>query len=702
MQTTFLQVVRHGVTVCVMLCMMVFAGVAQAAPYAAMVMDARNGEVIFARNHDTQLHPASLTKMMTIYVAFEAIKHGEVSLDTQFTVSRRATQATCVCLGLREGQRISLRYLIRASALRSANDAAIVIAEGISGSVEEFAQRMTRTARAMGMNNTTFRNPHGLTQTGHVSTARDMTILGRQLYFDYPQYFNIFSRRSDHAGVGTVPNTNRRFLDAYSGADGIKTGYTRAAGFNLTASAKRGEKHIIATMFGGSTAAARNAHVAELMDIGFNRAATRVASRAPRTPDYQGPAGTAVAQASGSQPRNGDDDPRGAAKTIRLQLAVRTSPRPMARGQAQPDALPDEELMLAVQQSVDDTAAEELAEAVSESVAAVDETDRAPEALAVLPRARPDEAEASGLGSSADEAELAAAIEAGFTLADPDDLAALEDDDSAPHTPAEDMTEDAGPMVVAEVVEVMEALTETDITEDRSAPIIVAAPGTESPAIPPMRPEALATASPDPSPEQPALAEAAPARPEALDEAISDVTLASAEQPGTVTDTIWAGAETTFLKDQDAQRSLMDAAISLTMNAGPNQPAADPRPAPNPDIILTSTPSSGTPQAAPQGSTQHAAETELAETEMVSRLSTSDSGRTWGVSLGQFPSRHAAERGLIAVKMAEAGALGNGVSRIRQTSGRFEASFAGLTQSEAERACLRLSARSMDCSIAHP
>ena len=370
----------------------------------------------------------------------------------------------------------------------------------------------------------------------------------------------------------------------------------------------------------------------------------------------------------------------------------------MARGQAQPDALPDEELMLAVQQSVDDTAAEELAEAVSESVAAVDETDRAPEVLAVLPRARPEEAEASGLGSSADEAELAAAIEAGFTLADPDDLAALEDDDSATHAPEEDMTEDAGPMVVAEVVEVMEALTETDIAEDRSAPIIAAAPGTESPAIPPMRPEALATASPDPDPEQQALAEAAPARPEALVEATSEIALGSAEQP----DTIWTGAEASFLQDQDAQRSLMDAAISLTMNAGPDLPAADPRPAPNPDIILTSTPSSGTPQAAPQDSTQLAAEPELAETEIVSRLSTSDSGRTWGVSLGQFPSRHEAERGLIAVKMAEAGALGNGVSRIRQTSGRFEASFAGLTQSEAERACLRLSARSMDCSVAHP
>ncbi|MFU8899394.1 MAG: D-alanyl-D-alanine carboxypeptidase family protein, partial [Roseinatronobacter sp.] len=139
---------------------MLAAGFSHAAPYAAMVMDARNGEVIFARNHDTKLHPASLTKMMTLYVTFEAIKHGEITLDTQFTVSRGATQTTCVCLGLRPGQKISVRYLIRAAALRSANDAAVVLAEGVSGSVEAFAERMTRTARAMGMENTTFRNPH--------------------------------------------------------------------------------------------------------------------------------------------------------------------------------------------------------------------------------------------------------------------------------------------------------------------------------------------------------------------------------------------------------------------------------------------------------------------------------------------------------------------------------------------------------------
>src|SRR5690554_6079990 len=149
---------------------------AQAAPFAAVVMDARSGEILHATNHDTRLHPASLTKMMTLYVAFEAIQNGEISLDTRVRVSRRAAREVPSRLGLREGQTIALRYLIRAAALRSGNDAATAIAEAIGGSVEGFAARMNRTAAAIGMRNTRFHNAHGLTQSGHMSTARDMTI----------------------------------------------------------------------------------------------------------------------------------------------------------------------------------------------------------------------------------------------------------------------------------------------------------------------------------------------------------------------------------------------------------------------------------------------------------------------------------------------------------------------------------------------
>jgi D-alanyl-D-alanine carboxypeptidase len=259
---------------------------AWAAPYAAMVIDARTGEVVHSRNADTRLHPASLTKMMTLYIAFEAVERGEIGLDTPVRISRFAAAEPPSKLGLKAGQTIRFRYLIRAAAVKSANDAATAIGEAIEGSEAAFARRMNRTARALGMSRTTFKNAHGLTEQGHLSTARDMTALGRRLFYDYPEYYNLFSRRSTSAGVGTVANTNRKLLAAYRGADGIKTGYTRAAGFNLVASAERGEKRVIATMFGGTSGAARNARVAELLDMGFARVPTRVAEIVPPAPAY--------------------------------------------------------------------------------------------------------------------------------------------------------------------------------------------------------------------------------------------------------------------------------------------------------------------------------------------------------------------------------------------------------------------------------
>src|SRR6056297_3541719 len=163
-----------------------------AAPYAAMVIDARTGEVLHSRNADTRLHPASLTKMMTLYIAFEAVERGEISLDDVITISKSAAAEPPSELGLRSGHKIKFRYLIRAAAVKSANDAATAIAEAISGSEAAFARRMTRT---------TFKNAHGLTEAGHLSTARDMTTLGRHVFYDYPEYYNLFSRIRTHAGL---------------------------------------------------------------------------------------------------------------------------------------------------------------------------------------------------------------------------------------------------------------------------------------------------------------------------------------------------------------------------------------------------------------------------------------------------------------------------------------------------------------------
>ena len=261
-----------------------------AAPYAAMVMDARTGKVLHSRNADTRLHPASLTKMMTLYVVFDAVERGEIDLDQKVRISRHAANEPPSKLGLRVGQKVKLRYLIRAAAVKSANDAATALGEAVSGSEANFARRMNDMAKAMGLNKTAFKNAHGLTERGHLSTARDMTVLGRQLFYDFPDYYNLFSRRSTSAGVKTVRNTNRRLLNAYKGADGIKTGFTRAAGFNLVASAERGGKRVIATVFGGRSVASRNQRVAELLDMGFSRSPNRVAVKKPRRPVLNLPA----------------------------------------------------------------------------------------------------------------------------------------------------------------------------------------------------------------------------------------------------------------------------------------------------------------------------------------------------------------------------------------------------------------------------
>ncbi len=245
---------------------------AQAAPYAALVMDARTGEVLYEKDADRRLHPASLTKMMTLYLVFDAVEKGQLGLDQMISISANAASQPPSKLGLKKGQEIALRYLIRAAAVKSANDAAMALGEAVSGSQRAFSELMNSTAIAMGMTNTTFRNPNGLTQDGHLSTARDMAILGRRVFYDFPQYYNLFSRETTSAGTRNVANTNNRFLDNYEGADGIKTGYTGAAGYNLVASAQRGQERIIASMFGGTSTAQRNAQVAKLLDLGFDKA----------------------------------------------------------------------------------------------------------------------------------------------------------------------------------------------------------------------------------------------------------------------------------------------------------------------------------------------------------------------------------------------------------------------------------------------
>ena len=242
-----------------------------AAPYSAIVLDAKTGEMLHAENQDTRLHPAGLTKLMTLYTAFSAIENGEVSLDDPVLVSQKAALEPPVKLGLRKQQKIKLRYLLRAIGIQGANDASTALAEHIAGSEEAYAKRMQVYSDELGLTRSTWRNQHGLTQSQHLSTARDIALLLIALERDFPDYFNLFSRRSEDAGIRQVANSSRRILNGISGATGAKYGYTRAAGFNAATMVERRGNKIVVVIFGARSSASLVVMAARLADMSFNK-----------------------------------------------------------------------------------------------------------------------------------------------------------------------------------------------------------------------------------------------------------------------------------------------------------------------------------------------------------------------------------------------------------------------------------------------
>lgn len=306
----------------------VAAGLMSAAPalavkYEAIVMDARTGEVLHQENADVITYPASLTKMMTLYMTFEALEAGRLTLEQAVPVSAHAQSMSPTKLGLRAGTSIKVETAILGLVTKSANDAAVVLAEAIGSTEPRFAEMMTRKARQLGMRSTVFRNASGLPDDQQVTTARDFAMLSRALLADYPKYYPYFSRRSFVYGGRTVPNHNR-LMSRYDGMDGIKTGYIRASGFNLAASAVRDGRRLVAVVMGGKSPVARDNRMAELLDASFAKlrrdsgrggpetaqadteavAATRavpVAAAAPKAKPVRPPASTAASGAWGIQ-----------------------------------------------------------------------------------------------------------------------------------------------------------------------------------------------------------------------------------------------------------------------------------------------------------------------------------------------------------------------------------------------------------------
>ena len=232
-----------------------FTSAVFAAPYAAIVINAKTGEVIHEENAQTRLHPAGFTKLMAVYAAYDAVETGLIKLDDKVKISKRASEEPRVSAQLRNGQVIEFQNLIRATAVKGANDAATAMGEAVDGSISVFVRRMNGFSKELGLTRSTWKNPHGLTEKGHLSTAHDIAKLFIALKQDFPEYFPTFARTHTSIGTREVVNSGRRILINIPGTKGVKYGYTRAAGFNGAAYVERGGTELVAVVFGGRSTA---------------------------------------------------------------------------------------------------------------------------------------------------------------------------------------------------------------------------------------------------------------------------------------------------------------------------------------------------------------------------------------------------------------------------------------------------------------
>ena len=250
----------------------VVAGAAQAnSKFAAVTVDARTGAILYDDSSNSLRHPASLTKMMTLYIVFQELKAGRIKLSTPLRVSRRAAGMAPSKLGLKPGSTITVELAIKALIVKSANDVAATVGENLGGSEAAFASRMTKVAHSIGMSRTVYRNASGLPSSSQVTTARDQATLGLRLMRDFPQYYPYF-RSTQFVFKGRTIRGHNRLVGNYAGTDGIKTGYVNASGFNLVTSTRRGEKRLVGVVLGGKTASRRNSYMMTMLERAFKKA----------------------------------------------------------------------------------------------------------------------------------------------------------------------------------------------------------------------------------------------------------------------------------------------------------------------------------------------------------------------------------------------------------------------------------------------
>ncbi len=291
---------------------------------ASIIVDAKSGAVLQSSNADAPRHPASLTKVMTLYLLFEQLDSGKLKLNSELEVSVHASRQSPTKLGLQPGQTITVENAIKGLVTRSANDAAVVVAEAIAGDEDDFARMMTRKARALGMTRTVYRNASGLPNDDQITTARDQATLGRAIQERFPRYYRYFSTVSFNYRGRNIRNHNH-LLGKVEGVDGIKTGYIRASGFNIVTSLRRGNRHLVGVVMGGRSAGARDATMRQLLADNLDKATTRQTVAAITERPVAEANAAAAEDAANNRP----------SRTVQVDGAVK-----VATATAEPDAAP--------------------------------------------------------------------------------------------------------------------------------------------------------------------------------------------------------------------------------------------------------------------------------------------------------------------------------------------------------------------------
>ena len=633
-----------------------------AAPYADIVVDANSGAVLHATNPDARRHPASLTKIMTLYLLFEQLEAGKLKLDSPLKVSAEAAGQTPTKLGLKPGSTLAVEDAIKGMVTRSANDAAVVVAEAIAGNEGDFAKLMTRKAQALGMKNTVYKNASGLPDDNQVTTARDQSALGRAIQERFPRYYKYFSIRSFTFRGEAIANHNR-LLGKVEGVDGIKTGYINASGFNLVTSVHRGNRYLVAVVMGGSSGGSRDARMREL--INDKIALASIKRTAPM-----------VAEASGTP-------------EVRPEPMVVTKaeakPAPMAVAKAEPKSEaksePKPEPMV-------------VTKAEPKVAAAKVEPKEAPKA----------EAKAEPRFAVASATSLPVRFNSGAPSAEP---AALRSEPAAAATLTQTNVA-AGSTDPIRPVLVKTLTVRPGVRTASLAASQVASPATDAQpaAAPAPAPMAAAKAEPPAPPPAPVAAEP-PAPPPAPVAAAKPEPAAVPPEVATKPEPAAAPAAAAIAAKEEPAAPPPMAAVAAA--AAKPEPAGEPANAPRPGAssalpapVAAAAPVVPTPKPAPVApAAKVAAATSPAKPAAAAPTAKPQHRPGWIIQVGAFPAEQAAQQRLSTVQ-SKASKMLSGAEAFTETVDKggttyYRARFAGLDKDKAEAACKYLKKNDVEC-----